>query len=73
MCSTENCQGNIWQNYCMGGGEKKYEQEYWKKLEENWRRWKRNPFTKVSHNLFLQIKQQEKEEMEIGTVSCKNP
>jgi len=20
MCSTENCQGSIWQNYCMDGG-----------------------------------------------------
>jgi len=46
-----------------GWGEKKYEQEYWKKLEENWQRWKRNPFTKVSHNLFLRIKQQEEDEM----------
>jgi len=47
-----------------GWGEKKYKQEYWKRLEENWQRWKRNPFAKVSHNLFLQIKQQEEDEME---------
>ena len=33
-----------------GWGEKKYEQEYWKRLEENWQRWKRNPFAKVSRN-----------------------
>jgi len=46
-----------------GWGEKKYEQEYWKRLEENWRQWKRNPFAKVSRNPFLQIKQQEEDEM----------
>jgi len=40
-----------------GWGEKKYEQEYWKRLEENWQQWKRNPFAKVSHNPFLRIKQ----------------
>ena len=44
-------------------GEKKYEQEYWKKLEENWQRWKRNPFAKVSCNPFLRIKQKEEDEM----------
>jgi len=44
-------------------GKKKYEQEYWKKLEENWRQWKRNPFAKVSHNPFLWIKQKEEDEM----------
>jgi len=46
-----------------GWGEKKYKQEYWKKLEENWQRWKRNPFAKVSHNPFLWIKQKEEDEM----------
>ena len=46
-----------------GWGEKKYKQEYWKRLEENWQRWKKNPFTKVSRNLFLWIKQQEEDEM----------
>jgi len=46
-----------------GWGEKKYEQEYWRRLEENWRRWKRNPFAKISRNPFLWIKQQEEDEM----------
>jgi len=49
-----------------GWGEKKYEQEYWKKLEENWQRWKRNPFAKVSYNPFLWIKQKEDEMGNIG-------
>ena len=46
-----------------GWGEKKYEQEYWRRLEENWQQQKKNPFAKVSHNPFLQIKQQEDDEM----------
>jgi len=46
-----------------GWGEKKYEQEYWKRLEENWWQWKRNPFAKISHNPFLWIKQQKEDEM----------
>ena len=46
-----------------GWGEKKYKQEYWKKLKENWQRWKRNLFAKVSRNPFLRIKQQEEDEM----------
>jgi len=46
----------------------KYEQEYWKRLKENWRRWKRNSFAKISHNLFLQMKQQEEEEDEMGNI-----
>ena len=29
-----------------GWEEKKYEQEYWKRLKENWQQWKRNPFAK---------------------------
>jgi len=62
-CLAENCQGSIWQSYYMGRREKKYEQEYWKKLEENWRRWKKNPFAKISHNPFLWMKQQEDDEM----------
>jgi len=46
-----------------GWGEKKYKHEYWKRLEENWRQWKRNPFAKISCNPFLRIKQQEEDEM----------
>jgi len=51
-----------------GWGERKYEQEYWKRLKENWRQWKKNPFTKISHNLFLWMKQQEKEEDEMRNI-----
>jgi len=46
-----------------GWGDKKYEWKYWRRLEENWRQWKQNPFTKVSQNPFLQIKELEEDEM----------
>ena len=46
-----------------GWGDKKYEREYWRRLEENWRRWKQNPFAKVSRNPFLWIKELEEGKM----------
>jgi len=49
-----------------GWGDKKYEWEYWRRLEENWRQWKQNLFAKVSQNLFLRIK--ELEEDKIGNI-----
>ena len=36
-----------------GWGNKKYNQEYWKKIKKNWRQWKKNPFSRYSRNLFL--------------------
>ena len=36
-----------------GQGNKRYNQEYWKKIKENWRKWKRNLFSRYSKNLFL--------------------
>jgi len=51
-----------------GWGDRKYKQEYWRRLKENWQQWKRNPFTKISHNPFLWIKYQEKEEDEMGNI-----
>ena len=32
-------------------------------VRKNWRRWKRNPFAKISRNPFLRIKQQEEDEI----------
>jgi len=61
-------QGRYTAKLLDGWGECQYEREYWRRLEENWQQWKRNPFTKVSHNLFLLIKQKEKEEDEIGNM-----
>jgi len=43
-----------------GWGNKKYNQEYWKKMEENWKRWKKNPFFRYNKNLFLKKIEEEK-------------
>jgi len=43
--------GSIQQRYCMGGGRRSTNiGRGWKKIGSDG---KRNPFTKVSHNLFL--------------------
>jgi len=36
-------------------------------MEENWRRWKKNPFSRYSRNLFLK-KMEEKKEYERGKI-----
>jgi len=45
-----------------GWGNKKYDWEYWKKMEENWRKWKRNPFSRYNKNPFLKKMEEEKDE-----------
>ena len=41
-------------------GNKKYDREYWKWMEENWRWWKKNPFSRYNKNPFLKkIKEEE--------------
>ena len=50
-----------------GWGDKKYDQEYWTHMEENWRRWKKNPFSRYSRNPFLK-KMEEKKEYEGGKI-----
>jgi len=47
-----------------GWGNKKYDREYWKQMEENWRRWKKNPFFRYNKNPFLKM-MEEKEEYKI--------
>ena len=44
-----------------GWGNKKYNREYWKRMEENWRQWKKNPFSRYSRNPFLKIMEEKKE------------
>jgi len=51
-----------------GWGNKKYDREYWKRMEENWRRWKKNPFSKYSRNLFLKRMEEEKYEYKEGMI-----
>ena len=43
-----------------GWGNKKYDREYWKRMEENWRRWKKN--------LFLKRMEEEKYEYKGGMI-----
>jgi len=51
-----------------GWGNKKYNQEYWKKMEENWRKWKRNPFSRYNKNLFLKKMEEEKDKYKGGKI-----
>jgi len=44
-----------------GWGNKKYNREYWKQMEENWRQWKKNPFSRYNKNLFLKKIEEEEE------------
>ena len=44
-----------------GWDNKKYDREYWKRMEENWRRLKKNLFSRYSRNRFLK-RMEEKEE-----------
>ena len=50
-----------------GWGNKKYDREYWRRMEENWRQWKKNPFSRYSRNLFLK-RMEEKEEDKGGKI-----
>jgi len=45
-----------------GWSDKKYDQEYWTRMEENWRRWKKNPFSRYSRNPFLKRMEERKED-----------
>ena len=45
-----------------GWGNKKYDKEYWKRMEENWRQQKKNPFSRYNKNPFLKKIEKEKEE-----------
>jgi len=50
-----------------GWGNKKYDREYWKRMEENWRQWKKNPFSRYSRNPSLK-RMEEKEEYKGGKI-----
>jgi len=51
-----------------GWGNKKYDREYWKHIEENWRRWKKNPFSRYSRNPFLKRMEEEEHEYKGGMI-----
>jgi len=50
-----------------GWDNKKYNREYWKQMEENWRWWKKNLFSRYSRNPFLK-RIEEKEEYKGGKI-----
>jgi len=37
-------------------------------MEKNWRRWKRNPFSRYSKNLFLKRMEEEKDKYKKGKI-----
>jgi len=41
---------------------KKYNREYWRQIEENWRQWKKNLFSRYNRNLFLKKIEEEQKE-----------
>jgi len=51
-----------------GWGNKKYDREYWKHIEENWRQWKKNPFSRYSRNPFLKRMEEEEHEYKGGMI-----
>ena len=51
-----------------GQGNKKYDWEYWKKMKENWRWWKRNLFLRYNRNPFLKRMEEEKNEYKGGKI-----
>jgi len=51
-----------------GWGNKKYDREYWKYMEENWKRWKKNLFSRYSRNPFLKRMKEEEHEYKRGMI-----
>jgi len=50
-----------------GWGNKKYDREYWKRMEENWKWWKKNLFSRYNRNPFLKW-MEEREEYKEGKI-----
>jgi len=51
-----------------GWDNKKYDKEYWKCMEENWRQWKKNPFSRYSRNPFLKRMEEKEHEYKGGMI-----
>jgi len=49
-------------------GNKKYDREYWKRMEKNWKWWKKNLFSRYSRNPFLKRIEEERDEYKGGKV-----
>jgi len=51
-----------------GWDNKKYNREYWRQMEGNWRWWKKNMFFRYNRNLFLKKMEEEKEGCKEGRI-----
>ena len=51
-----------------GWGNRKYNREYWKHMEENWKRWKKNLFSRYNRNPFLKRMEEEEHEYKGGMI-----
>jgi len=51
-----------------GWDNKKYNREYWKHMEENWKQWKKNLFSRYSRNPFLKRIKEEEHEYKRGMI-----
>ena len=51
-----------------GWGNKKYDREYWKYMEENWKQWKKNLFSRYNRNPFLKRMEEEEHEYKEGMI-----
>ena len=51
-----------------GWGNRKYDKKYWKQIEEDWRQWKKNPFSRYSRNPLLKRIEQKGYEYKEGRV-----
>jgi len=49
-------------------GNKRYDKEYWRQMEENWRQWKKNLFSRYNKNPFLKKMKEEREEYKGGKI-----
>jgi len=49
-------------------GNKKYDREYWKQMETNWKRWKRNLLSRYNNNPFLKRMEEEKQKYREGKI-----
>jgi len=51
-----------------GWSNKRYDREYWRRIEENWRWWKKNPFSGYNKNPFLKKMEEEQKEYKGGKI-----
>ena len=65
---SRELQGRNTAKLLYGWGNKKYDREYWKRMEENWKRWKKKLFSRYSRNPFLKRMEEEEHEYKGGMI-----